>query len=96
MAVPDGCPEIPEAVIERYRQHVQTEGIEDDDDDRFDDAFDFVLAEDDVPWEDDDDEAVECMREWAYELLRLIGRPYIHETVDNPVAAAKKRMLRYG
>ena len=78
------CPDVPDDVERQYRDRIRRHGIEDDDDDRFDDAFDFVLElpEDVMPWNDEYEEAdVDCVREWAYELLRRIGKPYGgHET----------------
>lgn len=85
------CPAVPRVVETEYKEYTKRRGVPADDDARFDQALDFVMFEIDRelrPREADEPEEadVECMREWAFELLRRIGEPYAgHETVSSDV-----------
>jgi hypothetical protein len=50
----------------------------DDEDEAFDAALDIVMSHNDAPMEEGEDEEidVELAREWAYQLMKHVGKPY--------------------
>ncbi len=90
------CPPLPYNVRASYGTHVYLTGAADDQDERWDDAFDFIGGHAECPKEPETphESDVECMREWAYDLLASIGRPYVHSNPDKKKKKGKKRKAK--
>jgi hypothetical protein len=71
-------PDIPKSILKEYPKAYKDE-MAPTDDERFDHALDFVMFHNDGLDEDDHDEHVAVLREWAYELMELTGTPYDHD-----------------